>query len=138
MSKNKNKTGAVETVVTGTFESQVLSAKGAVLVAFWAPWSKPCLVLDATLDEVVATCAEDLKVVRVNADDNPDLSLCYDVQFIPTLLFFVDGKLSARLVGTCSKEAIISKMQEASPRSERLTPSHEGARKSIESKPERN
>ena len=129
MNKNRGKTGVVE-VGTATFESQVLRSKGSILVAFRAPWSRPCLVLDATLDEVAAACDGDLKVVKVNADDHPDLSLCYDIQFIPTLLCFVDGELRARLVGTCSKEAIVSKLRAASLRGER-------PKKAAESSPER-
>jgi thioredoxin len=113
MNTNQGKTEVVE-VGTATFESRVLRAKQPVLVAFWAPWSRPCLVLDATLEEAAAACAGELKVVKVNADDHPDLSLCYDVQFIPTLLFFVDGQVRGSIVGTCSKEAIVSKLRAAS------------------------
>ena len=111
MNKNQHKTGAVEPV-TRTFESQVLRSKGSVLVALLAPLSRVCLVLDATLDQVAAACAGDVKVIKVNADDHPELSLWYDIQFIPTLLFFVDGRVRARLIGTCSMKAIISKLQE--------------------------
>jgi thioredoxin 1 len=93
------------------FESEILKSKQPVLVVFWAPWSRPCQVLDVALEEVATACAGIVKVVKVNADDNPDLSLLYDVQSIPTLLYFVEGNLRARLVGTASKEAILSKLQ---------------------------
>jgi thioredoxin 1 len=93
------------------FESEILKSKQPVLVVFWAPWSRPCQVLDVALEEVATACAGIVKVVKVNADDNPDLSLVYDVQSIPTLLYFVEGSLRARLVGTASKEAILSKLQ---------------------------
>jgi thioredoxin 1 len=59
------------------FESQVLQSKGAVLVAFWAPWSKPCHVIDPVLLEVAQNCAGKVEVVKVNADDNPTLSLWF-------------------------------------------------------------
>ncbi len=97
-----------------SFESEVLQSKQPVLVAFWAPWSHPCQVLESVLVEVAAECAGSVKVVRVNADDNPDLSLWYEVQSVPTLLYFVDGSLRARLVGTASREAILSKLQAVS------------------------
>jgi thioredoxin 1 len=93
------------------FESQVLHSKHPVLVEFRAPWSRPCLVLDSALAEVATACAGSVKVVKVNADDNPDLSLWYDVQSIPTLLFFVEGSLRGRLVGTVSQEAILSRLR---------------------------
>jgi len=93
------------------FESEVLKSEQPVLVAFWAPWSRPCRVLDGVLTEVAHACAGKVKVVRVNADDNPDLSLWYEVQSIPTLLYFVDRTLRARIVGTASKEAILAKLR---------------------------
>lgn len=92
------------------FESEVLKSKQPVLVAFWASWSRPCHVLESVLGEVVAACAGSVKFVKVNADDNPDLSICYEIQSIPTLLFFVGGNVRARVVGTASKEAILSRL----------------------------
>jgi len=62
------------------------------------------------LEEVAATCAGREKVVRINADNNPDLSLVWKIQSIPTLLYFINGSLRARIVGTASKEAILSKL----------------------------
>lgn len=90
------------------FNSQVLQSRCAVLVAFSAPWSKPCQVIDSVLLEVSRVCAGKIEVVRVDADDNPNLSLSLGVQHIPTLLYFEAGKLSGRLVGTASKDAILS------------------------------
>lgn len=93
------------------FDSEVLKSIVPVVVAFGAPWSHPCQVLDLVLREVVTACAGKAKVVKANADDIPDLSLWYEIQSIPTLLFFVGGKVHARIVGTASKEAILSKLQ---------------------------
>ncbi len=95
----------------GNFESEVLKAQQPVLVAFWAPWSHPCQILGSVLEEVATACKGRARVVRVNADDNPDLSLWYEIQSIPTLLYFVNGNLRTKLVGTASKEAILAKLQ---------------------------
>lgn len=95
------------------FESEVLQSKEPVLVAFGADWSRPCHVVESALGEVAALVAAGevrLKVVRVDADDNPELSLWYDVQSIPTFLFFEAGRLAGRLVGTASREAILTKL----------------------------
>jgi thioredoxin 1 len=97
-----------------TFEAQVLKSDRPVMVAFSSPWSKPCQILVPVLEEVAQACAGRWKVVRVNADNHPALSLTYGVQSVPMLLYFVDGTLRAITVGTVSKEAIESQMQTAS------------------------
>jgi thioredoxin 1 len=109
--------GEIPTAEVGeaTFEAEVLKVSLPVLVAFYAPWSRPCQVLEATLEEVAKACVGRVKVVKVNADDNPDLSLWYEVQSIPTLLFFADGSVRAAVVGTATKEAILSKIERAFP-----------------------
>ena len=90
--------------------AQVLESKSAFLVAFWAPWSKPCQVIDPVLLEVAHTCAGKIEVVKVNADDNPNLSLWFGVQHIPALLYFEAGQLRGQLIGTVSKDAILAKL----------------------------
>ncbi|HPA18640.1 MAG TPA: thioredoxin domain-containing protein [Verrucomicrobiae bacterium] len=96
------------------FDSQVLRSPKALLVAFWAPWSKPCRVIDPVLLEVARACAGKIEVVKVNADDNPCLGLCFAVQHIPTLLLFLAGELRGRLVGTVSKDAILNLLSRGS------------------------
>jgi len=93
------------------FPAEVLQSKQPVLVEFWTSWSRPCRILDSILQEIAAVWAGKAKVVRVNADDSLNLSLWYDIQFIPTLLYFVQGKPCLRIVGTASKEAILAKLR---------------------------
>ena len=100
------------------FEPEVLQSKQPVLVAFFAPWSRPCQVLDAALRETTAACGDRAKIVKVNADDNPELSLYYDVQSLPTLLYFVEGVPCLRIVGTATKEAILARLEPFSVTSE--------------------
>jgi thioredoxin 1 len=104
------------------FESQVLLSRNAVLVAFWAPWSKPCHVIDPVLLEVAQTCAGKIEVVKVNADDNPNLSLWFGVQHIPTLLHFQAGQIRGSLVGTASKQAILKFLAQQSEAASRNVP----------------
>jgi thioredoxin 1 len=113
MDTKQNKPATVE-VGEGNFQAEVLKSKQPVLVEFWAPWSRPCQILESVLSEIVTTCAGKMKIVKVNADDNPDLSLWYEVQSIPTLLYFVDGNIRAKVVGTASKEAILTKLGSSS------------------------
>ena len=120
---NQEKKPIIE-IGEANFESEVLRWKQPVLVAFSAAWSRPCQILDSVLEEVAVACAGREKVVRINADNNPDLSLVWNIQSIPTLLYFVDGNLRARIVGTASKEAILSKLRSVtdSGDSKTLTP----------------
>jgi thioredoxin 1 len=97
-----------KSVGEGDFESAVLQSTKPVLVVFCAPWSKPCKVIDTALVEVAKTCAGHVEILKVDADDNPHLSLWYGVQSIPTLLCFVAGSLREKVVGTASKEAILT------------------------------
>ncbi len=93
------------------FEAEVLQSKQPVLVAFSASWSRPCQVLDPILEELARACSGKAKVVKVNADACLDLSLCYDIQSVPTLLYFVQGKPQLRIVGTATKQAILAKLR---------------------------
>ena len=123
MNASHNKIPIIE-IGEANFEPEVLRWKQPVLVAFSAAWSRPCQILDSVLEEVAAACAGRAKVARINADNNPDLSLVWNIQSIPTLLYFVDGNLRARIVGTASKEAILSKLRSVTTNgdSKTLTP----------------
>ena len=92
------------------FEAEVLRSGQPVLVNFWTAWSQPCRRLADVLDEVGMECNGRAKIVRVNVDDNPHLGMCYGIQFIPTVLCFLNGEVCVRIVGTASKEAILSRL----------------------------
>ena len=111
--KNQTQGQAVPTprcIPTETFREEVFESKKPVLVVFWAPWSRACQVLDSALQKVAVEAGGKLKIIKVDADDGVDLSLWYDIQSIPTLLCFVEGTPRVRIVGTASKEAILSKL----------------------------
>ena len=95
--------GSMPVVVTGlNFKEEVLDSRQPVLVEFWAPWSRPCQVLDSVLHELATDWAGKVKVVKVNADDCLDLSLWYEIQSVPTLVYFVRGHPRLRIVGTAT------------------------------------
>ena len=102
----------IQEVSEATFEREVLGVMWPVLAVFWSTWSRPCAVLKPVLEDVAATCAGQTQVVRINADDNPTLSLWYDIQAIPTLLYFVNGTLRDRIVGTATQAAILAKLNQ--------------------------
>jgi len=112
--KNKSeKRTAMKTIqeINGIdFDKEVLNSNQPVLVNFWAAWSRPCGILGSVLDEISSECNSGVKLLKVNVDDNPDLGLWFGINSIPTLLFFTDGNVAARIVGTASKEAILAKL----------------------------
>ena len=113
MNASQTKT-SLRIIALADFEPEILKSQHPVLVAFFAPWSRPCQVLDAALGEAAAACGDRAKIVKINADENPELSLWYDIQSIPTLVYFLGGAPRARIIGTVSKDAILAKLQSVS------------------------
>ncbi len=89
-----------------TFESEVLKAKGAVLVDFWAEWCGPCKMIGPALEEIAKEMDGRVTVAKVNIDDNPITPQKYGVRGIPTLMLFRDGQVAATKVGALAKSQL--------------------------------
>ncbi len=87
------------------FQVEVLEAKETVLVDFWAPWCGPCR-MQAPVLEKFAVENPDVKVVKVNVDDNQELAMEHNISSIPTLLVFKNGEATNFAVGLQSKTAL--------------------------------
>lgn len=85
------------------FEQEVLKAQGPVLVDFWAEWCGPCRVLGPSVDALAAEKGQQIKVVKVNIDENPNAPSKYGVRSIPTILIFKGGQVVAQTVGAMPK-----------------------------------
>jgi len=93
-------------VTDQTFESEVLQSGEPVIVDFWAEWCGPCHAVAPVLDRIVEDRNGDLKLVKVNIDEQPALSLRYGVQSIPTIILFKDGEPAAAAIGAQPKPAL--------------------------------
>jgi thioredoxin 1 len=90
-------------VTSATFEQEVLKSETPVLVDFWAEWCGPCHRVAPVLDKIVEERPDELKLVKVNIDEEQELSLRYGVMSIPTMILFKDGEPAAAAVGAQPK-----------------------------------
>ena len=98
---------AVITITKENFEAEVLKSAQPVLLDFWAAWCGPCRMLSPIVDEV-AEERTDVKVGKVNVDEQPDLAAEFGVMSIPTLLVFKNGKLVNQTVGARPKSGVLA------------------------------
>lgn len=101
----------MDTVITNTNVSEVLSSSKVVVVDFWATWCGPCRVLGPTVDEVASEFEGRAVVAKCNVDDCEDVAVKYGIRNIPTLLFFRNGEVADRTVGVVSKQEIASRIE---------------------------
>ena len=97
---------AVGTITKENFEQEVLQSATPVLLDFWASWCGPCRMLSPVVDEV-AEERTDVKVGKVNVDEQPELAGEFGVMSIPTLLVFEQGKLVRQAVGARPKASVL-------------------------------
>jgi thioredoxin 1 len=104
--------GQVSDVTDETFETEVLESETAVLVDFWAPWCGPCRVVSPILEEINNE-RDDLRVVKLNVDDNQVTAVRYEVLSIPTMILFKNGELVKKVIGAQPKARIEAELEPA-------------------------
>lgn len=93
-------------VTVATFEEEVLKSDKPVIVDFWAEWCGPCHAVSPVLDKIAEERSEELKLVKVNIDDEQELAIRYGIQSIPTIVLFKDGEPAAAAIGAQPKGAL--------------------------------
>jgi thioredoxin 2 len=99
-------------VTDSTFSQEVLNASLPVVVDFWAPWCGPCRMIAPVLEELAEEYAGQVKIVKLNTDENQNTAVQYGIQGIPTLMFMKDGQLVDKMVGAAPKPRLNAKIQE--------------------------
>ena len=98
-------------VTDSNFKEEVLDSNIPVLVDFWAPWCGPCRMVAPVVEEVAELYKEQLKVVKVNTDENPTIANNYGVRSIPTLMVFKEGDKKDMLVGAVPRTTLATTVE---------------------------
>ena len=104
--------GDIIEVTDNNFQAEVLESPEAVLVDFWAPWCGPCRIVAPHLEELNSE-RDDLRVVKLNVDDNPQTAARYNVMSIPTMILFKGGESVHQIIGALPKNRIAQELEPA-------------------------
>ena len=102
----------VQDVTDATFEGEVLESESPVLVDFWAPWCGPCRMVSPVLEQINEE-RDDMRVVKLNVDENQNTAVRYEVLSIPTMILFKDGQIAKKLIGAQPKARIEAELEPA-------------------------
>jgi len=97
-------------VTDSNFQAEVIESDTATLVDFWAPWCGPCRIVGPVLEEIAAE-RDDLKIVKMNVDDNQQTAAQYQVMSIPTMILFRNGAEAKKIIGAYPKKKILEQLE---------------------------
>ncbi|MDY6782041.1 MAG: thioredoxin [Cyanobacteriota bacterium] len=98
-------------VTDSSFKEEVLESETPVLVDFWAPWCGPCRMVAPVVEEIAQQYEGQVKVVKLNTDENPNVASQYGIRSIPTLMIFKDGQRVDMVVGAVPKSTLANTLE---------------------------
>jgi len=98
---------SVMTITNDNFQSEIMNSEKPVLLDFWASWCGPCRMVSPVVDEI-AKENPDIKVGKINVDEQPELAGAFQIQSIPTLVSIKNGKIDDVAVGARDKKSILA------------------------------
>jgi len=104
--------GTLNEVNDTNFQAEVIESDQPVLVDFWAPWCGPCRVVAPVLEEIAAERPE-LKIVKLNVDENQQTAAAFEVLSIPTLILFKNGAVAKKVIGAYPKRKLEAELEPA-------------------------
>jgi len=101
----------VAEVTDSNFQAEVIESEIPVLVDFWAPWCGPCRMVAPVVEEIAAERGDQLKVVKLNIDENQNTAVQFNVLSIPTLMVFRNGEVAKTVVGAYPKRKLDAELE---------------------------
>jgi len=108
--ESKMEAGIIHVTSDVDFDTKIQESTVPVVVDLWAPWCAPCIMQGKVLEELKAKHGDKVTVIKVNVDEVPEIAQRYQVQAIPTLLFFKDGKMTDMNIGLTPLEGLEKKL----------------------------
>src|ERR671929_1771934 len=102
---------AITDVSDSNFQAEVIESDTPVLVDFWAPWCGPCRIVHPVLEQIAQERGDELRIVKLNVDENQQTAAAFEILSIPTLILFKGGQVAKKVIGAYPKKRLESELE---------------------------